>query len=223
MKVQYKKCVGVCLGVCALVMLGNGSQAFAQDDWYAYGAVGFAHSSRKAQADSAIVGSGVTAFTSSADERDTAYKLQLGYRLTPNWALEGGYVNMGKFTYDAAATVPVATRHGHFKADGLNLAAVGRLPVADNFAVLARLGGVAYAGKYHCEGTGIACTDPDRTKHGIALNYGVGAEWQFASAWFMRFEYEVYNKVGSSFNSNGATGTSRADIRVGSVGIGHSF
>src|SRR5574343_238518 len=36
----------------------------------------------------------------SIEKNSTAYKLQLGYRINPNLAIEGGYLNLGKFAYD---------------------------------------------------------------------------------------------------------------------------
>ena len=35
----------------------------------------------------------------SIEKNSTAYKLQLGYRINPNFAIEGGYLNLGKFAY----------------------------------------------------------------------------------------------------------------------------
>ena len=63
---------------------------------------------RKSQADATIRNLGVTTFQSSADEKDIGYKLQLGYRINRHIAIEGGYMDLGCYTYAAAATVPAA-------------------------------------------------------------------------------------------------------------------
>lgn len=209
--------------IATLLAATSLAAAAADNGFYAYGAYGWSESNRKAQTDTAIVNSGVTAFTSSADDSDTGYKLQGGYRFNQFVAIEGGYVNLGKYTYDGVATVPVATRQGSVKADGWNVAAVGSLPVSSSFALIGRLGVVASEAKYHCAGTGIACFDPDRSHRDTALNYGIGADWNFTGNWFARAEYEVYKDVGSSFSTTGTSGTSKADIKMGSIGVGYRF
>lgn len=195
----------------------------ADNGFYTYGSVGVTDSKRKSETDTAITNAGVTAFTSSAKERDTGYKLQGGYRFNKFVAVEGGYANLGKFTYDAVATVPVSTRHGDLKADGWNVSVVGSAPVSNTFAFIGRLGVLVSQAKYHCDGTGIACVDPDRSKRDTALNYGVGADWNFTGSWFARAEYEVFRDVGSRFNATGTTGTTQADIKMGSIGLGYRF
>lgn len=209
---------------CA-VLVGAATHAVAAENgWYAYGAAGWADTKgRKAQVDTTITNLGVTAFTSQADETDTGYKLQFGYRFNRNFAVEGGYMDLGRYSYDAVATVPVATRTGSGDIDAWNLTAVGSLPLTERLAVIGKLGAAAHNLKFHCAGTGIACVNPDRKASGTSLHYGVGVEWAFSPNWFARGEYEVVQKVGDAFNSTGTSGTSREDVKLGSIGIGYRF
>lgn len=196
----------------------------ADSGFYGIGAVGVSETSRKAQADTSIANLGITAFSSTYDGRDTTYKLQGGYRFNRHVAIEGGYANLGKYTYDAASTAPlVATRHGVGKIDGWNLGVVGSLPLGAQFAVLGKLGVVGYKIDFHCDGTGIACANPNRKDSGTALTYGLGADWNFSGNWFARAEYDVARKVGTRFDFDGSNGTSQADVRTASVGVGYRF
>jgi len=199
--------------------------AQAADDWYVLGAIGVTNTTgRKAQADATISNLGITAFTSQADEKDQGHKLQLGYRFNPKLALEGGYMDLGRFTYSAVSSAPlVATRDGNLKMNAWNLDVVGSYPLGSQFSVFGKLGAVAHRAKFECQGTGVACQNPSRKATGTSLHYGLGLEWAFNTNWFARAEYEVVKKVGDSFNANGTTGTSQADVKMGSVGIGYRF
>ena len=195
----------------------------ADQGFYGYVSAGSSESDRKAETDTALRNAGAV-FTSSADTRDTAYKLQLGYQYNRNLAVEGGYVDLGKFTYHALATVPAgATRDGNAKIDGWNLDAIGRLPVSDAVAAFGRIGLVSYDLSYSCQGTVIACANPSRSNRGTSLHYGLGLDWNFGQSWFARAEYEVYEKVGEAFNTTGTTGTTRANVSVAGIGIGYRF
>ena len=199
--------------------------AAADNSFYVLGSAGLTDTGgRKAQADATIVNAGMTSFTSSADEKDHGYKAQFGYRFNRNFAVEGGYMDLGRYTYHADGTAPItATRDGKGPMDALNVVVVGSLPLTEQFSLIGKLGVAAQRMRFHCEGTGIACSNPDRTSHGTSLQYGAGVEWAFTPNWFVRGEYEVVQKIGDSFNANGTTGTSRADLKMGSVGVGYRF
>jgi OOP family OmpA-OmpF porin len=199
--------------------------AYAEGNWYMLGSTGVTSStSRQAQADTTIGNLGITAFTSQADEKDQGHKLQLGYRFTPNLAVEGGYMDLGRITYSARSTAPlVATRDGSLKMNAWNLDLVGTYPLGSQFSVFGKLGVATHRAKFHCEGTGIACDNPNRKASGTSLHYGVGVEWAFSPKWFARAEYEVVRNVGNAFDAEGSVGTSRADVKLGSIGIGYRF
>jgi len=203
--------------------LGSNAALAADKGYYGYISAGSSKSVRKAEVDTALQNAGAV-FTSNSNNTGTAYKLHLGYQYNRNLAVEGGYVDMGKFTYHALATIPAgATRDGEVKINGWNLDVVGRLPVSDAVAVFGRLGLVSYNLAFKCQGTVIACTAPDRSKSGTPLHYGLGLDWNFGQNLFARAEYEVYANVGEAFNATGTTGTTRADVSVAGIGIGYRF
>src|ERR1700690_2075964 len=48
-----------------------------------------------------LLGAGFTSTTITDDNRDTGYKLFGGYKVNKNFALEGGYFDLGKFGFTA--------------------------------------------------------------------------------------------------------------------------
>lgn len=102
----------------------------------------------------------------------TAYKIYGGYRMTRNFAIEGGYRNFGK-----AKTGPFSA-----EIDGWDVSGVGLLPVGpvDLFAK----GGVIF---WDTKGGG---GFPDQNDHD--LTYGLGAQLNLAGLWF-RVESEWFN------------------------------
>jgi OOP family OmpA-OmpF porin len=125
----------------ALITLSAASTVFAADDSGAYilGAVGVSRVSiDKAAFDDTLNSVPVTGLSSTTDERDTGYKLQLGYKLNQNFAIEGGYVDLGEFAYNASFTG--GTAKATVKASGWNLVAMGILPLGDTYSLLGRAG-----------------------------------------------------------------------------------
>ena len=210
--------------VLILAALSASTTIAADNGFYGYGSLGQASTNRKSQVDATITGAGITAFSSQADETDTTYKIQAGWRFNPYFAVEGGYVDLGKYSYHARSTAPVvATRDGNLKTDAWNIGLVGSLPINESFSLFANGGVFSYTTKFTYTGTGIACPNQNRSERGAPLYYGVGAAWNVTPNWFLRAEYEVYKNIGERFNTNGTTGTSRADVKLGSIGVGYRF
>lgn len=209
--------------LAALIAGLSASVQAADTGFYGYLSAGQSQSDRKAEADRALTGAGATAFTSSIDDTDTAYKIQAGYRFNKNLAIEGGYAKLGEVAYSATITAPVADAGVvTLDMDGWNLDIVGRLPFNDSFTGFAKIGAFAYNLDYQCTRT-VSCGIASRSASGTSLHYGLGVDYAFAGNWFARAEYEVFAEVGDSMSANGTTGTSQEDVRLGSVGIGYRF
>lgn len=193
------------------------ASAFA-GDWYLVGSIGQSKvkDAGKGDIDAALVSAGATGLSSSLDDTDTGYKFQLGYRFNPNWAIEGGYVDLGKFNYNATFTGGTAS--AQVKASGLNIAGVGTYPINDQFSVFGKLGFID--GKVE---ESITATGPGGTASGSAsatkvkANYGFGATYNLSKAWGLRAEWERFSKLGD----NNTTGESDVDLL--SVGVVFNF
>ena len=186
--------------------------------WYGVGSVGRSRldDSSKNNVDSALTTGGVTGLSSSMDDHDTAYKLQLGYKFTPNWAVEGGYVDLGKFDYRANFTGGSA--NGQAKANGWNIAGVGTYPINEQFSVFGKLGMIDARVKENVSASGAGGTvggNESATKW--KANFGVGATYNVARNWGLRAELERFDKLGD--NSN----TGESNVNLLSLGVAYSF
>lgn len=210
------------LGLVAGIYAGMAQSA--DSGFYSYLSAGQTKSDRKAESDRALAGAGATAFTSNFDDTDTAYKLQVGYQFNKHFAVEGGYADLGKLVYSSNITAPSSISGViTLKVDGWNLGVVGRLPFSDNVTGFAKLGAFAYNVDYACTRTGTPCVYPSRKVSGTSAHYGVGVDFNFASNWFARAEYEVYARVGDPMNADGTSGTTREDVNLASIGVGYRF
>lgn len=109
------------------------------------------------------------------DTTQTGGKVHLGYEFTPNFALELGYADLGKFKFD----------NGSVKATGLYVDAVGKMPFAPQWSGLARVG--AFQGKIDRDISGVS--DDDK---GSSYKWGLGVQYDVTQNAAVRAEYEQY-------------------------------
>ena len=162
-----------------------------------------------------LLGSGFATSAISSDDRDTGYKLFGGYQFNRNWALEGGYFDLGGFGF-SANTVPAGTLNGNIKLRGLNLDAVGTLPITEKFSAFGRVG-VNYAeARDSFSGSGaVSVINANPSKREANLKFGAGLQYDFTKALAIRLEAERYRV-------NDAVG-SKGDVDMVSVGLVYRF
>lgn len=198
----------------ALSALAFAASSAMAGDWYAVGAIGQAKVKDFNQADldaEVLDIAGVAPTSSSVDKTDTAYKLQAGYQFNKNFALEGGYFNLGKATYSAAYTGGNA--NAAFKVDGWNLSAVGILPLNEQFSLFGKLGAAYNTVKASANVGTNSGSDKDSN---VGAVYGIGASYNLTKQIALRAEYEIYDKIGGD-----DTGKSKVD--VWSLGVAYKF
>lgn len=162
-----------------------------------------------------LVGAGVTAGALTEDERGNAYKAFIGVPLSPNWAIEAGYFDLGRFGLDAV-TVPAGTVTGTTRIQGLNLDLVGTLPITERLSLLGRVGAAYAETKGSVSGTGASGVSAlSSNKRDTHYKYGFGTEYAFTPALTMRLEGERYHV-------NDAMGQ-RANVDLISVGLVYRF
>jgi OOP family OmpA-OmpF porin len=162
-----------------------------------------------------VLGPGFAVTGTSDDRRDTGYKLYAGYRFHRNFAVEGGYFNLGKFDF-TATTVPAGTLSGNIKVQGLNLDLVGILPITERFSAFGRFGLTRAETKDSFSGSGAAAfvsTSPRRRD--TNYKFGAGLQYDFTYNLGMRLEAERYR-------INDAVG-SRGNIDLFSIGLIYRF
>ena len=198
---------------CAL----TAQAALAQDSgWYAGGNVGRTSATvDNARITSGLASSGLATTSISDRDRDTGYKIYGGYQLSPNFALEGGYFDLGKFGF-TANTNPAGTLNGDIRLRGLNLDLVGTLPLSERFSLLGRVGANYAQTRGTFSGTGaVGVTNPNPSKRDTNYKIGVGLQYAFTESLSMRGELERYR-------INDAVGN-RGHVDMVSVGLVYKF
>ena len=164
---------------------------------------------------SSLLGGGFTSTTISNDDRDTGYKIFGGYQLNKNFALEGGYFDLGKFGF-TATTVPTGTLRGDIKLKGLNLDAVGILPFTEKFSAFGRVGFNSAEAKDTFTGGGLVrVLKSNASKRETNVKYGLGLQYAFTESFGVRVEVERYR-------INDAVGN-KGDIDLASLGLIYRF
>ena len=159
-----------------------------------------------------LLGAGFTSATISDDSDDTAFKIFGGYKFNKNFALEGGYFNLGQFGY-TATTVPAGTLSGTIKLKGLNLDAVGILPITEKFSAFGRVG-VNYAeakDNFSSSGAVATPTDPSPSKRDANYKAGLGLQYDLTETVGLRGEWERY-RINDAVGNDG-------DINMYSLGV----
>ena len=204
------------LGLAALAAIASPFAVADDTGWY--GGVNVGRSSAKidnANITSNLLGGGLATSSISNDDNDTGYKLFGGYKFNRNFAVEGGYFDLGRFGF-TATTVPAGTLNGNIKLKGVNLDAVGILPITENFSAFGRVG-VNYAeARDSFSGTGaVNVLNSNPSKREANLKFGGGLQYDFTQSLGMRVEAERYR-------INDAVG-SKGDIDLVSVGLVYRF
>jgi OOP family OmpA-OmpF porin len=213
---RFIKAVGA-LSLAGFAAL-NGAVAVADDQPNWYGGLGLGWT--KARIDDGRItrgfaGSGLTVDSISDDENGFGYKVFAGRQFNQYFGVEGGYFNLGKFGY-TANTTPAGSEQGSIKLQGLNLDAVGTLPVTDKFSVLGRVGVTYLQSRDSFTGAGaVTVSDSNPKKNDVNYKFGVGVQYAFTDALAMRGEVERYRV-------NDAVGN-RGDVDMLSVGLIYRF
>jgi len=165
------------------------------DDSYWYGGLNLGQG--RAKIDDAgitrdLLGAGFTTTSISNDDHHFGYKIFGGYKFNQNFALEGGYFDLGRFGF-TATTLPAGTLTGETRVKGLNVDAVGMLPFTENFSGFARFGIDYTQAKDTFSSTGlINVVEPNPSKNQLSYKFGLGLQYDFTNRFGGRLELERY-------------------------------
>jgi OOP family OmpA-OmpF porin len=188
---KLRTIVWACLAVATL-----GVQAQTSiDNEGLYVGIGAGDAKAKFNHDSALqnaLAAGVVAGPLAVDQQGHAYKVFVGFPMSPFWALETGYFNLGRFGFNANTT-PDGTVNGRAKVQGLNLDLVGKLPITDSWSLLGRVGMTYAETQGQITGTGAGDVAlPSTKKRDTLYKYGFGTQYAFTPALTLRLEAERY-------------------------------
>jgi len=141
----------------------------------------------------------------TVDGKDTGFKFFGGYQFNQNFGLELAWVDLGKASYSGTfGGIPVSG--GTVKTSGLNISAVGTLPLGSGFALFGKAGLFAWEAEANDVTGGLPFSG---TEDGTDLSYGVGASYEFTKNFAIRAEWERFKAVG--------------DIDLLSIGVVYKF
>lgn len=191
--------------------------AHAENNWYVLGSAGLTRAEvKQSDINSELETAGATIVSSDLDRTDTGYKFQVGYELMKNFAIEGGYVNLGKAEYKA--NLVGGDAKVEWKARGWNIDAVGIIPFTDSFSAFAKFGLIQAKVKATAEATGAggSLSDSTSSTHLKSL-FGFGAMYAINTNLGVRAEFESYNSLGDSLK------TGEGDVYLLSAGVSYKF
>ena len=213
---MLRNAINVCtLGVLTLVAA---TPALSDDSsgFYVGGSVG------QSQADIAkreivddLEQAGFTTTRFRQDETDFGFKLLGGYQFNEYFSVEGGYFDLGEFSFEAT-TVPAGSKAGELGFAGWNLDVVGMFPVLERLDVFARFG--AHRGKatvVYTDGGAVTSSERRVSKTDVDYKYGVGLQYGLTDAWALRLEAERYRMDDAVGN--------KGDLDLVSAGIIYKF
>lgn len=184
--------------------------------WYVGGSVGPSYADiDEPKITGSLLESGFTTTAFDHDDRDTGYQLFAGYQFNRNFAVEGGFFDLGEFGY-TATTLPAGTLDGRLEVKGLNLDLLGILPVSDRVSAFGRLG-IQYADtEDRFRGTGsVNVFNPAPEETDVNLKAGFGLQYAVSNSLGMRFEVERY-RIDDAVGNTG-------DLDLLSVGLVYRF
>ncbi len=207
-------------GKLSLLTLALMAASFAHADnntgWYIGGNIGQSQATiDDARITSGLLSNGLIAGPINDVHRDLGFKIVGGYQFNKNFALEGGYFDLGKFGF-TTTTVPMGTLSGDIKLHGLNLDAVGTLPMTDKFSVFGRLGVTHTQATDFFAGTGaVNVLNPNPSSRATHLKVGLGMQYELTNALTLRSEIERY-RIDDAVGNKG-------DVDLVSLGLIYRF
>jgi len=204
------------LGMAGLAALSSAGVAAQDAGWYGGANLGRSGATiDDARINSSLLGSGFGSSVIVDDDRSTGFKAFGGYQINKNFAVEGGYFDLGNFGY-TATTVPAGTLDGRIKLRGLNLDLVGTVPLSEKFSVFGRAGMNYAQARDSFSGTGaVQVANPNPRKNDTNYKLGLGLQYALTESLAVRAEAERYRV-------NDAIGN-RGHIDLVSVGLIYRF
>ena len=209
------------LGVAAFAVFGavGGSSAIAQDSTtgpYIGANVGTTRAQfNNDSINNTLANQGFTVNSRTENNRSTGYKLFGGYQFNRNFAVEGGYFDLGRFNY-SLNTTPLGTFSSDTRVRGLNLDLVGILPLSDQFSIFGRAGAAYAQSRANFSGTGaLPLNGSPTSRNDTNLKVGIGMQYAITEALAVRAELERYRVSDPVRN--------RGNIDMASIGLVYRF
>jgi OOP family OmpA-OmpF porin len=201
--------------ICGSVMLSTLAVA-DETGWYGGASIGQTSAKvDRGRVISQLQGSGFTTVSMNDSNRDSGNKVFAGYRVSKNFALEGGYFDLGRFGFNSI-TLPAGTFNGNIKIKGVNLDAIGMLSITEQLSVFGRFGlNYAQVRDSFTSTGGVVLTNLSPGINKINYKFGSGFQFAFTKALSVRAEVERY-RIDDAVGNKG-------DIDMFSLGMIYRF
>lgn len=134
----------------------------------------------------------VAGFSGTCDDSNTGVKVFGGYKFNRLGGVELGYTSFGEGRADGTLSgTPVISR---WKGYGIDLSAVGTLPLGDYFELFVK-GGLTF---WDVRSTTMTVASGEINDRGFSGLVGGGGTWWFMQQAGLRLQYERFQKVGDS-------------------------
>src|SRR5687767_397191 len=163
----------------------------------------------------------VVSGTSAMDDSFNGYGFYGGYRFTPHFAIEGGYLNLGSFKYRSRVNGNIgglpATAALNFDGEtaGITAAVLGVLPLSYRWEVYGRAGALFAsntASVYYVDVQ--APIRAEGSENSVDLLAGIGTSFNFLEIYDLRLEYQRVFDAGDEALGEGDADTISIGISV---------
>src|SRR5262245_29121134 len=127
----------------------------------------------------------------SVDGKDSGFKIFGGYQFNQHFGVELAYVDLGKAKYSGMfGALPVTG--GTVDTTGLNISAVGTIPLNPSFELFGKIGVFAWDAKARDTTGGVPFSGSD---DGADVSFGIGASYNITKNVAVRAEWEWFKAV----------------------------
>lgn len=216
MKTTITNCVLTAFALLAASSFAHADEASDHTGWYGGFGVGQSLSTiEDERIASSLTAQGFAQTQIAKDTRDLGFKVFGGYQFSRHFALEGGYFDLGEYGF-TAQTQPPGSLSGQAQFKGVNLDAIGILPLTEKFKAFGRAGVHYTEAKTDFQGTGaVRIRDPERSEKGANYKVGVGLEYALTRQLGLRAELERH-RVDDAIGNTG-------DVDLASLGLVYRF
>ena len=144
--------------------------------------------------------------TTGKDDSDWGWNVTAGYKITRNWAVELGYVDLG--TFSATGTFGGAPARVDADVKGWNISAVGTLPMGDMFSLYGKVGYFRSEAKATASVAGAVARGTSRQND---ITAGIGARYHLSPNLSLLAEVNYYG-LGDNDSAIGYFGGARYDF-----------
>lgn len=202
-----------------LMLLAGGVQA--ADSAFYFGAGAGAARSELGSAFRNTLSSGYGTVRMSEDKTDFAARALLGYRFTPNLAVQGAFGHYGKVQGRAGTTLPLGSVNVEREMRALTLGLVARLPVNETVDLTGSAGAAFWRVERETSTAlsvaNVAAHD-SRSQSGASPMIGLGIQFRVAENTRLSLDVEHFRA-----GKDGGSGTGRANVNAVFAGLSIHF